>query len=312
MRGKIRDRHVNSFFISYRRQDSGGHAGRLSDRLGARFGNDHVFMDVQDIEPGQNYAASIEATLARCTHLLAVVGPRWLEILKARSAAGEDLVRHEISLAMKGGVTVIPVLVGGARMPSRAELPAELATFERCQAVEIRDDRFDDDCNELMAFLGADSARTGRISRRAVIAAAVAVVAAAAVYFSWPRTPGVPEAERALGAPPASEAPPSLTGEWIGQFQKSGQQPYRIRLRLAQTGKLLAGSVEYPTGDGPIVESRIEDDGTFTFATQHTPNFESEPATIRFQGEVVNGELRLVSTDRDGMATGVATRRVSP
>jgi hypothetical protein len=145
-----------------------------------------------------------------------------------------------------------------------------------------------------------------------VIAAAVAVVAAAAVYFSWPRTPGVPEAERALGAPPASEAPPSLTGEWIGQFQKSGQQPYRIRLRLAQTGKLLAGSVEYPTGDGPIVESRIEDDGTFTFATQHTPNFESEPATIRFQGEVVNGELRLVSTDRDGMATGVATRRVSP
>jgi hypothetical protein len=317
MRGKIRHRHVSSFFISYRRQDSGGHAGRLSDRLVARFGNDHVFMDVQDIEPGQNYAASIEATLARCTHLLAVVGPRWLEILKARGAAGEDLVRHEISLAMKGGVTVIPVLVGGARMPSKADLPAELATFERCQAVEIRDDRFDDDCNELMAFLGADSARTGRISRRALIAAAVVAVVAAAVYFSWPRTPRAPEAARALGAPQASEAPrasdapPSLTGEWIGQFQKSGQKPYRIRLRLAQTGKLLAGSVEYPTGDGPIVESRIEDDGTFTFATQHTPNFESEPATIRFQGQVVNGELRLVSTDRDGMATGVATRRAS-
>ena len=68
--------------------------------------------------PGQNFATSIEQTLAKCTHLLAVVGPRWLEILKTRAAAGEDLVRHEIAVGMKRGLTVIPVLVGGARMPS--------------------------------------------------------------------------------------------------------------------------------------------------------------------------------------------------
>ena len=72
------------FFISYRRQDSAGHAGRLVDRLAARFGSDSVFMDVQDISPGQNFATSIEQTLAKCTHLLAVVGPRWLEISGAR------------------------------------------------------------------------------------------------------------------------------------------------------------------------------------------------------------------------------------
>ena len=68
------------------------------DRLAARFGGDRVFMDVQDIQPGQNFSTSIEETLARCTHLLAVVGPRWLEILKQRAAAGEDLVRHEIAV----------------------------------------------------------------------------------------------------------------------------------------------------------------------------------------------------------------------
>ncbi len=103
-----------------------------------------------------------------------------------------------------------------------------------------------------------------------------------------------------------------MTGDWIGQFQKPGQPVYRIRLRLAQTGKMLAGSVVYPTGEGPIVESRIEDDGTFTFATSHTPQFASEPATIRFQGQVIDGRLQLVSTDSGGMATGTASRAEAP
>src|SRR5687767_10161515 len=294
---------MSSFFISYRRQDSGGHAGRLVDRLAARFGSDRVFMDVQDISPGQNFATSIEQTLAKCTHLLAVVGPRWLEILNTRAGAGEDLVRHEIAIGMKQGLTVIPVLVGGARMPATEDLPGELAAFGRCQAVEIRDERFDDDCADLVAFLGGETqGTTSRLSPRTIAAAgaAILVVAAVAVYLSRPAP-----------APVASEpapAPLSLSGDWIGQFQKPGQPPYRIRIRLAQTGRLLAGSVIYPTGEGPIVESRIEEDGTFTFATSHTPQFASGPATIRFQGQVVDGRLQLVSTDEGGMATGVASR----
>jgi hypothetical protein len=295
---------VSTLFISYRRQDSAGHAGRISDRLAARFGSDHVFMDVQDIQPGQNFSVSIQQTLARCTHLLAIVGPRWLEILKQRAAAGEDLVRHEVTAAMSRGLTVIPVLVGGARMPDTSELPPELAAFGRCQAVEIRDERFDNDCADLVEFLGPRVPGTNTVaSRRGLVAAGLAAIvalAAGAYYVSRP-APMTP-------APPPAVEPVSLTGDWIGEFQKSGQPAYRIRIRLAQTGKLLAGSVIYPTGEGPIVESRIEDDGTFTFATTHTPQFASEPATIRFQGQVVDGRLQLVSTDTGGMATGVATR----
>ena len=297
---------MSSFFISYRRQDSAGHAGRLVDRLAARFGSDRVFMDVQDISPGQNFATSIEQTLAKCTHLLAVVGPRWLEILKTRAGAGEDLVRHEIAIGVKQGLTVIPVLVGGARMPATQDLPVELAAFARCQAVEIRDDRFDDDCADLVAFLGGGTQPAGaRMSIRTVAAAgaAILVVAAAGVYLSRP----APSPKTSQPAQP-TPAPLSLSGDWIGQFQKPGQPPYRIRIRLAQTGRLLAGSVVYPSGEGPIVESRIEEDGTFTFATSHTPQFASAPATIRFQGQVVDGRLQLVSTDEGGMATGVASR----
>jgi len=35
-------------FISYRREDSGGHAGRLYDRLNARFGNEHQLFSRDD------------------------------------------------------------------------------------------------------------------------------------------------------------------------------------------------------------------------------------------------------------------------
>ena len=176
-----------------------------------------------------------------------------------------------------------------------------MAAFARCQAVEIRDDRFDDDCADLVAFLGGGTPETSTgMSRRTMVAVGVAaavVLLAGALYFY----PNAPEPEAF-----------SLTGDWVGQVQKPGQPAYRIRLRLAQTGKMLAGSVIYPTGEGPIVESRIEDDGTFTFATTHTPQFESEPATIRFQGQVVDGRLQLVSTDSGGMATGTASRAEAP
>src|SRR5229473_1808934 len=116
---------MTNLFISYRRDDSGGHAGRLSDRLIARFGPDRIFMDVQDIQPGQNFLQAIEQTLDRCDCLLAVIGPRWLEIMQARQAKGEDFVRHEVSVALARGKTVIPVLVGGAKMPDGDLLPAE-------------------------------------------------------------------------------------------------------------------------------------------------------------------------------------------
>jgi hypothetical protein len=40
---------MSGVFISYRRQDSAGHTGRLFDRLQARVGRDRVFMDIAGI-----------------------------------------------------------------------------------------------------------------------------------------------------------------------------------------------------------------------------------------------------------------------
>ena len=50
---------MSSVFISYRREDTAGHAGRLYDRLVQRLGEDSIFMDLE-IEPGDDFVERIE------------------------------------------------------------------------------------------------------------------------------------------------------------------------------------------------------------------------------------------------------------
>src|SRR6185369_14890619 len=107
---------MSNVFISYRREDTAPYAGRLCDRLSTLFGRDNVFMDVQDIQPGQDFAQTIADTIAKCHVLVAVIGPRWLESLKQR-AQREDFVEDEIAEALRRNMTVIPVLVNNAKMP---------------------------------------------------------------------------------------------------------------------------------------------------------------------------------------------------
>jgi hypothetical protein len=136
-------RDVANIFISYRREDAAGHAGRLCDRLTARFGNARVFMDLQDIAPGQNFARSIDDTMAACKCVVVVIGPRWLESLHKRPQGAEDFVQHEIGAALRRDITIIPVLVGGGRMPIAEQLPPALAALSYRNAVEVRDERID-------------------------------------------------------------------------------------------------------------------------------------------------------------------------
>jgi hypothetical protein len=214
-------------FISYRREDAAGHAGRLSDRLVARFGAQRVFMDVQDIQPGQNFVSAIEHTLNRCDCVLAVVGPRWLDVLKQRQSGREDFVRSEIASALAKSITVIPVLVGGATIPPMDQLPADIAALSRCEAVDVRDDRFDEDAAHLVDFLAggadADSALSPRVqvSQRTLVAG-LAVLAAALIIgaFVWrtpvPAVPIAPLSSRTQSSDAtSSSARPNLTyGAW--------------------------------------------------------------------------------------------------
>ena len=111
---------MKGIFISYRRQDAAGNAGRLYDRLARHFGAERVFMDVEGIEPGLDFVEALEGAVASCEVLIVVIGAGWLatdNAGKRRLDDPKDFVRIETAAALARHIRVVPVLVDGAVMP---------------------------------------------------------------------------------------------------------------------------------------------------------------------------------------------------
>ena len=68
-----------AIFLSYRRNDAPGFAGRLAEDLEAALGAGSVFRDVDDIRPGQDFVGVIERELGSVGVALVMIGPGWLE-----------------------------------------------------------------------------------------------------------------------------------------------------------------------------------------------------------------------------------------
>jgi hypothetical protein len=144
-------------FITYRREETAAQAGRLYDAMAVRYGERNVFMDVE-MAPGVDFVERITESVAACQVLIVVMGPRWAmledEQGKRRLDDPEDFVRLEVETALRRPeVTPIPVLVAGARMPSREELPEELRAITRRNALELSDQRWRQDVGRLVSTL---------------------------------------------------------------------------------------------------------------------------------------------------------------
>lgn len=148
---------MDGIFISYRRDDSAGYAGRLYDRLIPHFGADRVFMDVEGIELGTDFVAAIEEAVGSCRVLIVIIGDEWLKTADAlgrrRLDDPHDFIRLETATALKRGIRVVPVLVGGALMPRADDLPEELKPLARRQAIEISHKQWDATTAELIRAL---------------------------------------------------------------------------------------------------------------------------------------------------------------
>lgn len=144
-------------FLSYRREDSSGHVGRLFDALAEAFGRDSLVMDVDIVAPGQDFGEVIDEALHRCEAVLVVIGPHWLSSRdstgRSRIDAPNDFVRIEIERALAGGTRVVPVLVGGAPMPTGPELPPSIEALARRQAFEMSDRAWHADVQTLLTSL---------------------------------------------------------------------------------------------------------------------------------------------------------------
>ena len=148
---------MGSIFLSYRREDTEGQAGRLYDDLVAAFGSDSVFMDVADIQPGRDFRKSIDQSLNSCGVFLSLIGKNWLT---AKDTSGQrrlddpaDFVRIETAAALKRDIPVIPVLVQGASAPKADQLPDDLKELAFRNAVELTHPRWDSDIQVLIKAL---------------------------------------------------------------------------------------------------------------------------------------------------------------
>jgi hypothetical protein len=181
---------VSRIFISYRRSDASGHAGRLRDRLHAHFGEDIVFQDVDNIPDGEEFAKVIERALDSCSVAVVVIGRNWVN---AESAQGvrrfddpDDWVRAEVGLLLRRGIRVVPVLVQGASMPLRKDLPEDLKNLAGRNARELRDSAWDADVSLLLQSLepAVGSPLQTRRKWRRLIAAGVAALAIGALLYA--------------------------------------------------------------------------------------------------------------------------------
>lgn len=144
-------------FISYRRSDSSAESRSLFVRLREHFGSGQVFLDVSGIYTGASFADKLTETLSSTGVVIVVIGPTWVTSADASGGSRlqdeHDYVRAEIEHALNLGIPVVPVLVGGASMPTAADVPTSMARVVTYMAATVTHTNFESDIDALIRSL---------------------------------------------------------------------------------------------------------------------------------------------------------------
>src|SRR5580765_7867268 len=133
--------HGITIFLCYRREDTEHATGRLADRIVMRSDRTSVFMDIDSIPPGTDFVNAIERAIGRCNVVLAMIGPKWLTAIddlgRRRLDDPSDFIVLELREALARDIPIIPVLVDGAVMPKKDQLPPVLEPLVRHNAAHL-------------------------------------------------------------------------------------------------------------------------------------------------------------------------------
>ena len=265
---------ANRIFISYRRDDAAGYAGRLEEALEKRLGPGSVFRDVLDIPPGEDFVAAIRARLAGAQAVLVLIGPRWTggEASGQRRIDDEgDFVRLEVAVALESGARVVPVLLPGAEMPAEADLPLPLKPLARRHALSLSDAHWDADIGRLADIVGMSGRRNVWPWALGGVAVAASVVAALIWLKPW-----VPD-------DPSSR----FVGSWQAKVKYDWGATHDERFEFKRHAGQLTGTatfLSYPRA----IEALALDGSNLRFEThtQQTMGTETREVTHRYTAEL--------------------------
>lgn len=166
--GILTEPMMASVFVCYRRRDSSGYTISIVQGIARALGADQVFQDVRSLEGGDPWSEKLLEAIASSKVMIVVIGPGWVKWGAERAQPpalfrGDDPVRQEIIAALARRVMLIPVLVGGARMPATGELPTELRELTSFHAIELSDSRWDRDTEALLQALARTISRNTAI-----------------------------------------------------------------------------------------------------------------------------------------------------
>jgi TIR domain len=145
-------------FISYRRGNENFFARLLYDNLRNHFGRNKVFVDVDSIDLGIDFAEVVDEQLSHCSVVLVIIGKGWTSVAgpdgRPRLEDSNDFVRIEVEKALsRHDVRVIPIYVDGASPPRTSELPAPLAALSRRNGLSVSHEAFNSDFGRLLKTL---------------------------------------------------------------------------------------------------------------------------------------------------------------
>jgi hypothetical protein len=315
-----------STFISYRRDDAAGYAGRLHEALERRLGEDQIFRDIDTLEPGLDFVDAIGSRLRECRVFLAIIGREWLDATDAaghrRLDQSHDYVRLEIAGALaRRDVRVIPVLIEGAAMPAPEALPDDIRALARRHAMNLRDDAWDHDVDRLAAVIAdvtnrpiaratpSDSIANpgpvkawGSMPRWLLAGAAVVVLGAVIVFLDRGRGDVSPAA---ASSSTVTDSATSVTAA-AATTESTPRQPYGVAIpRLAEVAHtlvytLISANVT-PLGNGTsALRLRVQ------FANNGRGDANAWDAGLRL---VVNGQTLAPTGGLNEIVPGRSLRR---
>ena len=297
------------FFLSYRRDDSAGFAGRLADDLEAAFGVGTVFRDVDDIRPGEDFVQAIDSQMQVVDAVLVMIGPRWRMVGPdgtRRLDDPHDFVRQEIAAALSSSRPVIPLLVGGTSMPAEADLPVAIAGLARRHAVVLSDAGWRADLERLVKSLREQLPDQGmpvdleqqgsRLGSRNLLPTlvgftATAVLLGVVIMLQKPSTVPVPSTSPTMIKPAVD-----VTGRWTAKVKYNWGDQQDEAFEFKYLGNSLHGTATYLKGRLTIEQVRLEGDWiSFTTRSQEVLSGEKvwKEVTHRYMGQVVGDSIRF-------------------